>query len=676
LEKLEERKRKYKRKRKTNSDDIQTTKLVNNFSFGSVENCDYLGQSYVEANLLAEWDKFNTNKQTINDNISRQTSSKNSLFLPDDYVYTEDNDYVGRYNQFHSASLIEDIFHLEKEKLLADDHNCVASMRIDSYVINDFCMERSIPSNMLQDNYTNELNHYVNDFMELHREQDNCPQLESMCKESYVYLERLPATVMREKLRRTSLADSLFDDDHMSSVSESCSSPCNPNESEDPQVCDELCRANDSYDQLTGSLENRSKSCSQDSAFYEDEDQINNETNENSTHTVYMVVATSESTDDKTDVATNASVTNEVTPPEGSTTPINVNKKPTNAGREITDTRLCCGSSIVTRPKIKRRTFEEDPEDQEEKIKRKKLKKDAYLRRKRLEKLAIGVTVKYRDFEKFCRLQYRPADGEGVVARDLSDSESDQEEMSDQDDANDEAVSDLLNSTENDEREDTENCNLEDSAVADLSEAAASPVRDWDLPCCSTAEDTSIIDRTCTPHREEIEERNVFSASEDDLIQEEISRNNVRQWRSFILPKLKTMENKSDFDIHEYGSKIIGPSQIGEEKHFKDIIKGENAAEVARYFIATLQLANTYNVEITGAVSGQLANDTFQIKTLDKTRHHELLEEYQAPSEETFRERLERAQASNSRVPVHSTPCGSSPVKRCKFTNLSSKRLF
>jgi hypothetical protein len=52
--------------------------------------------------------------------------------------------------------------------------------------------------------------------------------------------------------------------------------------------------------------------------------------------------------------------------------------------------------------------------DQEEKIKRRKLKKDAYLRRKRLEKLAIGVTVKYRDFEKFCRLQYRPADGEGI----------------------------------------------------------------------------------------------------------------------------------------------------------------------------------------------------------------------------------------------------------------------
>lgn len=69
---------------------------------------------------------------------------------------------------------------------------------------------------------------------------------------------------------------------------------------------------------------------------------------------------------------------------------------------------------------------------------------------------------------------------------------------------------------------------------------------------------------------------------------------------------------------------------------------GLTSAEVTRYFISSLQLANTNNIELCGVKSGEISNDTFEIKLLNRDRYHEHLNDYQAPSKETLRERLDR----------------------------------
>lgn len=146
----------------------------------------------------------------------------------------------------------------------------------------------------------------------------------------------------------------------------------------------------------------------------------------------------------------------------------------------------------------------------------------------------------------------------------------------------------------------------------------------------------------------------------DDTVQRikenQDSQKRIEEWKTFISNKLEHMEQHSDFDIHAYGTKIIESLEVKDSKKFKDIVQGKNAGEVSRYFLATLQLANTYNVEIIQHSDGTIANDTLQLKLLSKERYHESLEDYMAPSEETFQERLARAQALNPRVPLFSTP--------------------
>lgn len=253
IEKIEERKRKYKRKRKTKLVEAETSSLVNNFSFGSGEKTDYLNQDYDVTNLVGGWEKF-TNKQ-LNNNSLEQTISKNTVFLPVNSIHTEDYDYVGRYDQFHSASLIAEIFYLEEQKLLADEHNCVAKMRIDTCLINDFLLENKIPTNKPLENYSKQLKQYLRQFEK--STEENFLHL----NESFVYLGKNSLNVVNE-LRRISLADSLFEEDIMSSISGDCPTPCETN----PEL---ECR-ND-IDQTNRNLGNRSKSCSGDSAFYEDD---------------------------------------------------------------------------------------------------------------------------------------------------------------------------------------------------------------------------------------------------------------------------------------------------------------------------------------------------------------------------------------------------------------------
>lgn len=198
-----------------------------------------------------------------------------------------------------------------------------------------------------------------------------------------------------------------------------------------------------------------------------------------------------------------------------------------------------------------------------------------------------------------------------------------------------------INSDSEDETEDRDDTLAADSAVfssiedeLDELHAASEPVR---------------------PSRPVVEE-NIIENVLQRIKENQDSQKRVKEWKSFIDSKLERVEQQSDFDIHEYGTKIIDDMRLQETKKFRDIVQGRNPGEVAKYFLATLQLANTYNVDIIQPCEGALASDTLELKLLSKERHHESLEDFMAPSEETFQERLARVQALNPGVPLSSTP--------------------
>ncbi|ENN75514.1 hypothetical protein YQE_07935, partial [Dendroctonus ponderosae] len=134
------------------------------------------------------------------------------------------------------------------------------------------------------------------------------------------------------------------------------------------------------------------------------------------------------------------------------------------------------------------------------------------------------------------------------------------------------------------------------------------------------------------------EEPRKLTAAEEEA---EKTRARVEEWCTYITAKLKKVEEK-DFNIHEYGTKIINNMNINETKPFGSFVRGKSSAEVVRFFTSSLQLASTLNVEICGAQKGKLSNDTFQLKLLSKERYHEHLQNYQAPSEENLPNKLEK----------------------------------
>lgn len=156
---------------------------------------------------------------------------------------------------------------------------------------------------------------------------------------------------------------------------------------------------------------------------------------------------------------------------------------------------------------------------------------------------------------------------------------------------------------------------------------------------------------------------------------ERTQRERVNEWKAFIGDKLSKADKRADFDIHEYGSQIIDSIPESGNRKFKDVVAGKSAAEVSRYFLATLQLANTYNVEIKQPCEGRMATDTLELKLLSRERYHESLDDYVAPSEESFQERLVRAQTHISSIPFSSTPKKSAVkgggAKRPRFSSES-----
>ncbi|XP_076298947.1 uncharacterized protein LOC143217996 isoform X2 [Lasioglossum baleicum] len=89
----------------------------------------------------------------------------------------------------------------------------------------------------------------------------------------------------------------------------------------------------------------------------------------------------------------------------------------------------------------------------------------------------------------------------------------------------------------------------------------------------------------------------------------------VAKWHASVQPILSEAEIRPTFRIQDYASHIIGTLQTSEQKStkFDYVVQNKPAYEVARYFLASLQLANTYNVEIKTINS----DDNIEIALLD-----------------------------------------------------------
>ncbi|ELU12854.1 hypothetical protein CAPTEDRAFT_219248 [Capitella teleta] len=120
----------------------------------------------------------------------------------------------------------------------------------------------------------------------------------------------------------------------------------------------------------------------------------------------------------------------------------------------------------------------------------------------------------------------------------------------------------------------------------------------------------------------------------------------VSDWENKILPKLEEEEAHDGFDIHVCGTHVINAFKAEPENtmqteepdsstiEFRKMVKNKPQYEVCRIFLATLQLANTYNVQID--VEGDLSSrmDAMRITLLNTQRHCDALAEYRAPSVE------------------------------------------
>ncbi|KAF6213898.1 hypothetical protein GE061_011623 [Apolygus lucorum] len=104
----------------------------------------------------------------------------------------------------------------------------------------------------------------------------------------------------------------------------------------------------------------------------------------------------------------------------------------------------------------------------------------------------------------------------------------------------------------------------------------------------------------------------------------------VAAWHESIMPVLDAAESRSQFDVHEYGSRILTSFPDDDHKSFRpfrSVVVEQPKNEICRYFLSTLMLANTYNLEIRKSEPEPLAKDCVELRLITKVRHHEEMDE-------------------------------------------------
>lgn len=68
----------------------------------------------------------------------------------------------------------------------------------------------------------------------------------------------------------------------------------------------------------------------------------------------------------------------------------------------------------------------------------------------------------------------------------------------------------------------------------------------------------------------------------------------VVEWHYKLKPILEKEEKMIEFDVHEYGTRILSCFEsIGEQKLFTDLVGGLDEVEVARYYLSLLMMVFT-----------------------------------------------------------------------------------
>lgn len=325
--------------------------------------------------------------------------------------------------------------------------------------------------------------------------------------------------------------------------------------------------------------------------------------------------------------------------------------------------------SIKEKEDSKKRKLEENNEDNLPAKRRK-------LTVKQIEKLKRSLIdpVNEVKWESFFSMNYEVETGEGEISRINyeSTSEDEDDDLADEDDADQDDMHHIEDQDEEGNEERSEHGGMETS-MHGADETPLPLSQDSGIGLDTSTNNLSILPESTQIEGETTEDAALTSLFEvwgpnldtalcnqdngltpASTVQETVGKDftphqkqmlevetRVKEWKEHIMPKIKKLE-AHDFDIHQYGSKIMDSMNVNETKHFSDFVSGQSSAEVVRYFISSLQLANTLNVEICGAKQGELSNDSFGLKLLSKERYHEHLIEYQAPSEESLPEKLKR----------------------------------
>jgi len=165
--------------------------------------------------------------------------------------------------------------------------------------------------------------------------------------------------------------------------------------------------------------------------------------------------------------------------------------------------------------------------------------------------------------------------------------------------------------------------------------------------------------------------------SQEFLKSSELTRR-VSKWHEMIGPRLDKVERRKAFDVHLYGSRVLSKfpdpdTTPGNSKEkfvkFNSVVRGERGEEVARFFLSTLMLANTMNVEISTepGTDPQHGMDNVQLSLLSNMRHHEQLAEFQAASQAETAE-MNAEVVDNVLASSQPGPAGPSKPKKAKKT--------
>ncbi|KAM4670892.1 condensin-2 complex subunit H2 isoform 2-T2 [Amazona ochrocephala] len=134
---------------------------------------------------------------------------------------------------------------------------------------------------------------------------------------------------------------------------------------------------------------------------------------------------------------------------------------------------------------------------------------------------------------------------------------------------------------------------------------------------------------------EELVRRNVelFMVESQRYVQETELSQRVRCWEERMVPLLQEQESRQALDVRGYGQALVqGCGAIGHWCSFARLMAGQPPAEVSRYLMAALQLANDYVVELAQEPGLEQALDTLRLRLLTHQQAHERFQAFHLPS--------------------------------------------